>query len=295
MFGPVGNIPKLLQEILQDDCVVVDSYDKIDPKTTELILNEVRITSFDQFSEISGDYPISLIQQSTLTHDPDVLNKKITTIYHSTPILKSFIREYYSGKLVELGFPIRSEFEITTPWSDRLDKFVFHGRIYEQKISIKFLKELQKHNIEIDLYGPVCKKYWSDEDESEEKYHIYKQEITKLDNVTLYPQIVNSEVPQMLNKYKFFTIFSSGEAFNLSLQEAMACGTVPLVRWNDAFGWSENTLLKFYNEEVICDTYMGLKGKDLTGYSGAISTFIHNKYSFQIIKELLKQSQKYTN
>jgi uncharacterized protein (TIGR00730 family) len=95
------------------------------------------------------------------------------------------------------------------------------------------------------------------------KYIEYKEKLKTLSNITFLPETQNKfELINNLNMFKFYFTLSTGEAFNVALQEAIACGTIPLVRKNSAYWWAERLRVDFTKVSELIEVFEKYKNSD---------------------------------
>lgn len=139
------------------------------------------------------------------------LNCKPET-YHWPPTLRN--------KLVDKYFPVDPSFKNNIPWADRENNFLILGSIHPLKISEDFISLIKGTGKEIHLYG---RRHILN-------YESYNNMIDSCKELVYKGELKQEDVPEVLNKYKYFVMPHNGsEVFNLSLLQAILCGTIPLV------------------------------------------------------------------
>lgn len=108
------------------------------------------------------------------------------------------------------------KFKISKKYNDREDRFLFVGRLNEQKNLINLVKAFKKLNIGIDIYG-----IGEMEDE-------LRRLISPENDIMLKGAVPNDELAEIYNNYKYFILPSFFEGMPKTLLEAMACGCVCL-------------------------------------------------------------------
>lgn len=104
------------------------------------------------------------------------------------------------------------------PWQSRQGLFMYLGNIIPQKVSVEFLQKIQKTSITIDCYGKLS------------NIPEYIELFNSCNNMVCKGYIDQSKVTDILNQYKFFVMPHHGqEPFNISMLQAIMCGTIPLV------------------------------------------------------------------
>jgi len=102
--------------------------------------------------------------------------------------------------------------------SFRDEKIVYYGRLSPEKNLFELIEACHLANIHLDIFGdgPLLNAL-----NDYIKKHNYK--------VTLSPPLPNSELPCLLNKYRYFALVSSTEGMPKTLIESMSCGVIPIV------------------------------------------------------------------
>lgn len=191
-----------------------------------------------------------------------------------------------------LEFPLEPyTFRKYTLWQKRENKVYFHGRIIPGKLPLEELKILKENNIPVVLQGPICKEYWTDKDIEKKEFIEYKKEIKKLKNITFLQETNDpKEIAKNLNKYKFYFTLSNGEAFNKALEEAIACGTIPLVKSSVAYWWAFPYIFQFHSIEKFLKLYNDFSKIDLEELSTIISNEAQKNFSLEAINYKFKSS-----
>jgi glycosyltransferase involved in cell wall biosynthesis len=124
--------------------------------------------------------------------------------------------------VVNAYHPMNSRvYKIITPWNDRPNKFLIFGNILNVKLSKAFISDIAKTNLRIDCYGRRI----TSNDMVE-----YNKAFDNCSNLSYKGCVSQEEVPLLLNEYKYLILPHDGqEPFNLSLLQAILCGTIPLV------------------------------------------------------------------
>ncbi len=234
---------------------------------------------------------IILLQQGHIDWDLN-LEASINRIkFAITPNLFIYkILKSYRIKTSLIEFPIEDEFRKITNWNNREDAIYYHGRIIPGKINIEELISISNAGIKIVIRGPICKAYWTDIDI--EKFAEFKEKFLKIVKEgkvqLLEPAEDIDEIITDLNKYKFYFTLSEGEAFNIALEEAIACGTIPLVRKNEAYWWADKLIINFTSKEKLIKDYKLYVKDDLEEYSQLISNELKKRNSFKSTLEKFK-------
>jgi len=234
------------------------------------------------------DDKVIVLQQGNECWDYSVLDK-IDFIITSSAWLKNKYSEL-DKKTILLEFPIRDVFKKKTNWKSREDSIYYHGRVLPEKVPLLDLKKILQSGIEVIIRGPICKKYWTEEDMETEEFNLYKKTLLEMESefenlhflsATKDENVIINE----LNKYKFYFTISKGEAFNVALQEAIACGTMPIVRRNQAYWWADCLFSGFSKVEDLIVKYNVFKDKDLEEYSDIIAKEIKARCSLEAIRD----------
>lgn len=238
------------------------------------------------FEEINDK--VVVLQQGNECWDYSVLNK-IDFIITSSIWLKNKYSEL-NKKTILLEFPIKDIFKKKTNWKSREDSIYYHGRVLPEKVPLLDLKKILQSGIEVVMRGPICKKYWTEEDIETEEFNLYKKALLEIksefDNLLLLPATEDENIIiNELNKYKFYFTISKGEAFNVALQEAIACGTMPIVRRNQAYWWADCLFSGFSKVEDLIVKYNVFKDEDLEEYSDIIAKEIKVRCSLEAIHD----------
>jgi hypothetical protein len=239
----------------------------------------------DPFEEDFKDKEYIVLQQGQA--EWNLSNKKIKHII--TPNVSIFEKLSKKFEIYLIEFPIdTSIYSKTTDWNKREDAIYYHGRIIPQKLPIDELKHISDQGIKIVLQGPICKAYWIDEELNDSYYVDYKNKLMKLDIEILDQAKDEKELAENLNKYKFYFTLSNGEAFNVALQEAISCGTIPLVKQSGAYWWSDKRHFPVQSVDDFIKKYKSIKDLDLENYSKHIAEDALENFSFDASYEKFK-------
>lgn len=107
------------------------------------------------------------------------------------------------------------KFKKTTKIQSRLDKIIFIGRLNPQKNLHTLFYAVKELGIAVDIYGTGDLK---------KTLEVLAKEL-KID-VQFKGSITNSQIPTILNQYKYYALVSLGEGMPKALLEAMACGCI---------------------------------------------------------------------
>lgn len=197
-------------------------------------------------------------------------------------------------KVKNYYYPTNPEiFNVIVPWGNRKNKFLYLGNLLPHKMSNEFIDKISKTDIIIDCYGRTF-----DEDEKE-----YTSKIRNCKNFNIIGLVPFSEVPKIMNNYKFFIMPHDGyEPFNWTMLQCMFCGTIPLVvndknsskfdpSWIDwAYGlhFSTNTV-----EEMINNIkQLNINDLEFKKYSEIISSTAQQKFDYYKFKKDFQETVK---
>jgi hypothetical protein len=182
-----------------------------------------------------------------------------------------------------LGFPMPpDEFTIKRLWKEREKKFVYIGALLPMKISVDFLYEIQKTSVKIDLYGKLRDK---------QDLKVYNKALLSCSNLIYKGYVPQRSVSAVLNEYQYYVLPHDGaEVFNLSLLQAIMCGTIPLItndedshkydgkwlKWADSCYYGCETAKELVDNLVEIDK----EKPDESENSEVISDYISKKYEF---------------
>lgn len=217
----------------------------------------------------------------------EMRNKVEFAITPNMMVYKDLISKKVKSFLLE--FPIEDHYKIDKDWNERLDAVYYHGRIIPGKVNIEDLKKITETGVKVVMRGPVCKYYWIDEDIPGADYDKFREdfmELARTGRVDLQtPRYEEDAIVYDLNWHKFYFTLSNGEAFNVALQEAIACGTIPIVRSNGAYWWAHHLLVNFEDVDSLIEAFHQYRNEDLGEYSYLISKEIKERCSLEAIKE----------
>jgi len=191
--------------------------------------------------------------------------------------------EFIKPKLLEGCFPVYpNDYRPKVQWDDRKKLFCYIGQINKLKISEDFIRLLPSNpDIKIDFYGII-----------NERGFLEKDCIDIIKNSGNYfgPQ-PQETISDILNQYKYFVLPHGRipEIFNITLLQAINCGTIPLLMndrdadfdytWCD---WANEFVVPFNKESSILSAMKQLQNDtdDYTYMSYNISTKIQDKFSY---------------
>jgi glycosyltransferase involved in cell wall biosynthesis len=160
------------------------------------------------------------------------------------------------------------------PWKDRPKFFCVMGGIYPLKVHPDFLNLAHCIPAEIDVYGEVSEKFTTPE---------YRMAfaLAASKNLEHKKRIPQTEVGKILNQYKYIVFPHHGsETFCMMLQQAIMCGTIPIVLNDDSgkdfnpswIEWTDNMCYVTNNIKTFIEN-LTLIVKDETDYT-PVSQFI---------------------
>jgi hypothetical protein len=269
-----GPVNKYYEQLLNNGIIKESDNVLVDPRNEK------------EFPDIND---LVILQQGDLSWNVKNFSK---IKYIFTPSLYLYEKYSYSKKIFLIPFAIEPEYKKISKWSDRENALYYHGRIISEKLGIIGLTKLCSEGIKIVLRGPICKEYWTDKDIERPEFISYKEKVSKL-NIEFLPPTDDKEVIiNDLNKYKFYFTLSNGECFNLALQEAIACGTIPLVKPNFAYWWAEHLILQFENTNELIKKFNGLKDMDMDEYSSLLSKELHKRFNYESLIKSYEYQKK---
>lgn len=175
-------------------------------------------------------------------------------------------------------------FKVKTQWSDREKLFVHIGTICPLKLSLDFIRNIRSTNLKVDCFGPLV---------SVEKQ--YLEDINSTNQLDYNGVVSQDKIGDILNEYKYFILPHDGyEIFNITLQQAISCGTIPLV-CNDMSGnfdsswidWAEGLYYNCDNSEELINNMMKIESdSNIRGnYSNYISDEAKKRWDYQEFKD----------
>jgi glycosyltransferase involved in cell wall biosynthesis len=252
-------------------------YKSFFPATKTIILSHVwkhlqsASDSYSDFDKIKSRLFIQAARQSDYTF---VLNVKPEwVVYKNEDLEKKVLNRYH---------PVDDdEYKIKISWWDRPNLFGYFGNIYPLKFSHEFVK--MNRYVEMDLYG---------QREFKNKGLSYPLFNKDLDNnkCFIYKGVASQDqMPDLLNSYKFFILPHTGEeTFNITLLQAIKCGTIPLViRKGTWLHWAKDMYLAVGDEEKLIQKMVEIRSgfPDITPYSETISKMAKEMYSYDKLRE----------
>lgn len=267
------------------------------------VLSSAEEVLIEPYNKDYDESNFTVLQQGAILFDFKKYNTKVQKIITCSDILYDKLKKVHD-KVYLLEFPIEDEYKKINRFIYRENAIYYHGRILPEKVLLEDLRKLLDSKIRVVLRGPICKEYWGNKDLEAEKFVDYKKQILELveeyDNFTVLPETKDKNVIiKDLNKYRYYFTLSTGEAFNLALQEAIACGTIPIVRDMKLYLWADGLYIGFnsveemmykYDKENVNNRYHIIESEY---FSSFISSEIKKRCSFEAIK--LKFSNQLSN
>lgn len=197
------------------------------------------------------------------------------------------VPEFLTNKVLYGCFPVNpTEYCIKTKWSDRKKDFCYIGQINKLKVSETFIRMMKEYSdIKIDFYGSIAENFLE-----KDCIDIIKK------SKTYFGEQAQKEIPNILNKYKYFVMPHGRmpEIFNISLLQAMNCGTIPLIM-NDTDGnfdhswlkWAEGLYIHHNTEDQLFKTLKNPILFDESNYkvSEDISNSVKTKFDYFKFKD----------
>lgn len=134
-------------------------------------------------------------------HDKDYVCKE----YHIPEARVKLVRNFIDTDLFQKKVPIQN----------RYDKIVYIGRLASPKNLFRMIRAVAKNGMTLDIYGKG--------EQREQLEGLVRQ--LKAD-VNFMGTVPNNELPNILNKYKYYILASTYEGMPKTLLEAMACGCI---------------------------------------------------------------------
>jgi len=189
-----------------------------------------------------------------------------------------------SRNVIRLYHPCNPKFRLKIPWNDRPRKCLYWGNLLPHKFDVKLLEMYR----DIDIYGTI--RYDGE----------YRDKI--LESGCYKGYIPEDKLVDTINEYKYFVVPHSGyEPFMLTLQEAMQCGTIPLVTnsrdypksyWID---WAKGLYYEFGSLDLLVRWFK--RDRNLSDFSFYISDEIQKRHSYErfkiILWSLIRQNLKW--
>lgn len=199
---------------------------------------------------------------------------------------------YVKNKMIDSYFPVDQSFMNSMEWSSRKKMFLIFGSIGPLRISEEFISSIDGTNLHIDCYGRM--------DGKEE----YMSKFNKCKELVYKGIVPQEKVSDVLNQYKYFIMPHNGtEIFNISLLQAILCGTIPVVcndrnsknfdyTWID---WADGLYFGCYRTSDLVHNLLKLSAEkpDLSEVSNHISKLASEKFSYKKVKLIFSVAMKY--
>lgn len=178
-------------------------------------------------------------------------------------------------------------FQNDNPFEDRLNAAVFVGRITEQKNIRNLALACRQVNLPLHLYGSA-----------DDHRVIEELKMILGDNLCVFDRVAHSDLPEVLNKYKYFVMASFYEGSPKILIEAMACGCLCVATWvagnKEIVDQNSGCISKSTDYEDIADALtdaMNMESADLkfkvqNAIDGILSEHTLEKYAEKEIEYL---------
>lgn len=261
---------------------------------SKLVLVEPTLKQLERFDISIHDLIVLQQGMPIWYYKQKVITDRIKEVLTPNMFVYKSLKDYVPIHLIE--FPILDMYQKKTSLNDRETAVYYNGRILPGKMPLEELEYAVKKGLPIVLRGPICKMYWEDEYVEGKEYDIYRSRVQELIDAKKVEYLEETEDPEViiddLNRYKFYFTLSNGEAFNLALQEAIACGTIPLVKNNGAYWWAHDLYVGFNDYKSLVKYYEMYKDKDLEEYSDMIAKEIKERCSLEAISKSFELSNK---
>lgn len=167
-----------------------------------------------------------------------------TENHYDKRMLDYIISPAYKGELEEKR--IRWMFDIPKRFYNAygnkrpLGRSVYIGRMIESKFSYKFGFLANKNNLNVDIYGNLCR------NDSE-----YVMKMKKLKKINIYKEHPNYNIHNIYREYPIAVLPTKSEAYSLFSVESIIAGCYPIIKVDshiDKFPWMDNNF-PFYTQE----------------------------------------------
>lgn len=211
--------------------------------------------------------------------------KNSNIILSPSDFYKNFISKFYfiDKKMIKV-LPNFVDTNIFFP-NDSISKYkkriLFIGRLEKQKNIFSILKSISNSDYQLDILGTGSL-----------KLKIIKFAIKNNCNIHFIAEkYSNNEIPQLLNKYKFFILFSLYEGNPKVLLEAMSCGLCAIT--SNTYGI--NNIINNFNNGIMLNLndYSSILSKIsmldehlINNLSNNSSNFIKKNHSLEMISNL---------
>lgn len=174
-----------------------------------------------------------------------------------------------------------SIFRSYKPWNERKKRFLFVGRLSEEKNLFNTIQAIGELGIGLDIYGKGDLRSQLEELAQKNSY-----------DICFKGTVANLELPKVYNDYRYYILASPFEGMPKTLLEAMACGVL-------CFGTNTSGIKEIINDGIngylIPDTSVqsikntiqtGINGNDYKKLTENAIQQIYNKNSLQSITAL---------
>ncbi|MFP4026046.1 MAG: glycosyltransferase [Thiohalospira sp.] len=222
---------------------------------TEFFINRIKNKSIDRiiihdFNKFdikkfkqNFNIPTFYFVPGKLTYNnPDIYNYYDYTLCPS----ETFYPDNWSVKAphIKWTFDIKKP-EKLKPFSKRLNRLLYVGRVISAKFDPMFLALALRSNIKIDIVGSMGEK------DSEEEELLF--ELMKHPNVNYLGSFDHEDMLEIYQQYKYYILPSNDDIFSLSALEAIYNGCLPFVKRRHIldYPWFVDSTKKFYNNEDL--------------------------------------------
>lgn len=123
-------------------------------------------------------------------------------------------------------------FKVYKPWSERKKRFLFVGRLSEEKNLSNTIQAIGELGIGLDIYGKGDLKSQLEEMVKKNRY-----------DICFKGSVANQELPDIYNDYCYYILASPFEGMPKTLLEAMACGVL-------CFGTNTSGIKEIINDGI---------------------------------------------
>lgn len=278
-------------------CLVIDSFLKFKPDVVIINDRSARLYEpsyyykrfFPETKSIYISHGIKEIAQPSSTGNNERREDEVLFYIFARDYMDTIISlgdpiqapDFIRSRLLKGCFPVYpNDYRPKIQWSHRKKNFCYIGQINKLKFSEDFIR-LLKDSPDIDLYGNV-----------NENGFLEKDCVNIIKNYKGYfGQQPQETISDILNQYKYFVLPHGRmpEIFNITLQQAINCGTIPLLL-NDQTSdfdhtwaqWASEFVIQFDKEEHLLSAMKELSKNqnDYTYMSYNISAKIQEKFSY---------------
>lgn len=172
-------------------------------------------------------------------------------------------------------------FKSYKPWSERKKRFLFVGRLSEEKNLFNTIQAIGELGIGLDIYGKGDLRSQLEELAQQNSY-----------DICFKGTLANHDLPNIYNDYCYYVLASPFEGMSKTLLEAMACGVL-------CFGTNTSGIKEIISDGIngylIPDTsvqsikntiQMGINANDYQKLTENAAQQIYNKNSLQSVTDL---------